>query len=322
MPARLIDDATLRESIRVHGIAGSARHLGINERTIYRRIGKLNVQSPFAPGGLPRIRQTQTFPHRVPLEIRDGVVVVFGDAHYWPGDPPFMHRALVKMLKRFREERQLRAVIANGDMVDMAAISRYPRVNWEHRPKPKQEIEVCQDRLHEVAEAAGRVPKLWPDGNHDARFNLYIARGAPDLEGLKGSQLKDFFGAWQPCWSVLINDGISDYPTFVKHRMRGGIHAIRNNVKQTGTHIITNHLHAANVVAVTDMQKTLYGVDTGCIAEISSPQFLYTEDNPKDWREAFCVLRFKDGNLLPPQLVMRCQYDPQSVTYRDELIKI
>jgi hypothetical protein len=268
---------------------------------------------------MPRagIFQKQQFPHRVPLEVENGIVVVGGDAHFWPDNIPFMHRALIKMLNRFRQQKKLRAVIMNGDMTDFPAISRWPLVNWEKQPTPQEEIEFTQDRMHEISMAAGKVPKFWPAGNHDIRYNMFLAKNVPQMAGIQGMHLKDFYPDWQACWSVMINEDV-----FVKHRFKGGIHAAYNNIQATGVHTITNHLHSAKVTPVTKMRGTLWGVDCGCLAEVSGPQFLYIEDNVRDWREAFCVLSFHDGNLMPPELVLRSESDPDCIIFRGELIQV
>ena len=44
-------------------------------------------------------------------------------------------------------------------------------------------------------------------------------------------------------------------------------------------------------------------MQTGAIADVSGPQFGYTEDNPTAWCSGFAVLTFdKDGRLLMPEL--------------------
>lgn len=288
------------------------------QRRVYELEGKSGVSlvSPLGPGG-SRIKQSQSDHHRIPLTIKDGVVIVFGDAHYWPGDPPIMHRALLKIIKHFRDYKKLRAVIANGDMLDLAAISRWPQVNWEKRPTVINEIECCQDRMQEIVDVSGDAKRIWCAGNHDLRFNNFIAQNASELASVKGIHLKDHFTLWENCWSVLINEN-----TFIKHRIRGGIYAVRNNVLASGLHTITNHLHAAVAFPITNMVGTLWGVDTGCIANVTGAQFLYTEDNPKNWREAFCVLTYNDGELLPPELVLKHESKSDHVIFRGEVIPV
>ncbi len=121
---------------------------------------------------------------------------------------------------------------------------------------------------------------------------------------------------WEPCWSVFINESV-----VVKHRFKGGMHAPHNNTLWAGRTVITGHLHSAKVHPITDYNGTRWGVDTGCLAAADAKAFLdYTEDNPKNWISSFCVLTFRDGRLLPPELVT--VWDEKQVTFRGELIKV
>src|SRR5262249_32282865 len=49
-------------------------------------------------------------------------------------------------------------------------------------------------------------------------------------------------------------------------------------------------------------------------------QFNYMEDQPRNWREAFCVLTFFKGRLLQPELVLA--FDDNHVEFRGEVIMI
>jgi hypothetical protein len=277
------------------------------EKTLKRRIAGADRE-------VSRAYRMDSFPGRSLLNVQNGVVVVAGDAHYWPMEPSLMHLALVHFLKRFSQEKILRAVIMNGDVTDFASISRWPQVDWERRPTIKDEIDVCIDRMHEIATAAGAVPRFWPLGNHDARWSVHLANKVPEFANVQGMHLKDSFPLWEACWSVLINGN-----TLVKHTYRGGEHATSNNIKNAGCHVVTNHLHSAKVTPFTTMAGTLWGVDTGCLADTYGPQFLYLQDSPRNWRCGFAVLTYKDGLLTQPELVL--QWDKDHVQFRGDIVK-
>jgi hypothetical protein len=249
---------------------------------------------------------------RKELEVENGTVIVFSDAHYQPGAPSVGHRALVHFVKKIRPA----VIVANGDMIDGSAISRHPPIGWEDCPTVKEELEVCQERLGEISFAAGKVAKIWPIGNHDARFSTRLAQVAPEFRDVHGTHLKDHFPDWEPCWSLHINDAV-----VVKHRQKGGQHAPFNNTVASGRSIVTGHLHSAKVTPYTDYNGTRYGVDTGCLADTYHPAFQgYLEDNSRDWRQAFAILTFVDGSLLMPELVL--VYGPDSVQFRGEIIDV
>ena len=249
---------------------------------------------------------------RIHTEVNDGVVIVFSDAHFWPGIRTTTFRALLK----FCRELKPKAIICNGDAFDGASISRHPPIGWEHLPTVKDEIKTCKDRLGEIEEVTEGIKRCWTLGNHDFRFETRLATVAPEYAGIKGFHLKDEFPGWAPCWTVQINQDV-----MVKHRMRGGMHATQNNTLWAGRTMITGHLHNPKVAPVTDYNGTRWGVDTGTLAEPEGPQFVdYTEDNPKNWRSAFVVLTFQSGRLLTPELVHK--HDETSVDFRGHVIQI
>jgi hypothetical protein len=236
---------------------------------------------------------------RINVPIENGIAIVFSDAHFWDNNPSTAYRALIKFIKDLKPA----AIIANGDVFDGASISRHGRIGFlEHRPSVIDELNACKAMMDGIEAAAKEVkpsPFLtWTLGNHDSRFETYLAAVAPEYEFVNGFHLKDHFPAWRPCWATWIND------VCIKHRWKGGVHATHNNTLGSGVSMVTGHLHSLKVSGYTDYTGTRYGVDTGTLAEIDGDQFLnYTEDNPKNWRSGFAVLSFWKGKLLPPELV-------------------
>jgi hypothetical protein len=249
---------------------------------------------------------------RKELEVENGTVIVFSDAHYWPGEPSVGHRALVKFCSTLNPA----VIVCNGDAIDGSAISRHPPIGWESCPTVKEELEACQERLGEIEFVAGKATKVWTLGNHDARFETRLAQVAPEFRDVHGIHLHDHFSSWQCGWSLHINNDV-----VIKHRYKGGTHAPFNNTVTSGRSIVTGHLHSAKVTPYTDYNGTRYGVDTGCLANTYHPAFQgYLEDNSRDWRQAFAVLTFVDGSLLMPELVL--VYGPDSVQFRGEIIDV
>lgn len=255
---------------------------------------------------------------RIKLELKNGMCIVFSDAHYWPDMVSTAHKALIKFIKQFRPE----IVVCNGDAFDGSSISRYPRIGWDSKPTVKQEIEAVKERLDEI-EAVSKGKLIWTLGNHDGRYETFLAANSSQYEGVTGFTLKDHFPRWSPAWSLWINDNIQeDIPTVIKHCFKGGIHATHNNTVNAGTHVVTGHLHSLKVTPFSDYNGTRYGVDTGTLANPYGRQFLdYSQDNPKNHRSGFAVLTYKDGVLLPPELVQVFNEEEGTVTFRGAVIK-
>lgn len=253
----------------------------------------------------------------VKLEIEDGVVLVAGDQHYWPGTVPVMHRAYCVLSKRLKPYAQ----IWNGDAFDGSSISRFPSIGWESKPTVKQELDTVQARSAEVIKSAPAAKRVWCAGNHDLRLECRLAAEIPEFRGMQGIHLKDHFPEWTPAWFVTINGG-TDSHTEIRHREKGGIHAGFNNTKESGVTLVTGHDHRAEVLAYNDRRGRRYGVRHGMTADsCRDGQFVnYLEGRTTNWQSAFAMLTYKGGRLLQPELCLK--FDEETVEWRGELIRV
>lgn len=295
------------EMFRKYGGRETARRIDRDQRTVFRRRKSIEQKANVAiPAPSNRSVRPKEYPWRAKLSVKNGTIIVFSDAHYWPGPASLMHRALLLFLKDLKPV----AAIANGDVIDAPTISRWAPIGWEGRPELADEIDAAKERMFEIEKASGRAEKIWNLGNHDARFETRLATVAPEYARIHGVHLQDHFPLWRPAWACWINDAV-----VVKHRFKGGIHAAWNNTIYAGKTMVTGHLHNARVHPFTDYNGTRYGVDTGCIADPDHKCAVdYTEDSPKNWRDAFGIFTFKDGHLMYPELVTRWGED--SVQFR------
>ena len=322
MAAKACSDSDFVALFEQFGPHKTADKLGVFVRSVYSRRSNLEKKigrQITGPEHRSQTRHNVAHPGRINLEVKDGIVISGGDFHYWPGPPSLMHRAFVKLIGELNPV----AIVLNGDVIDAASVSRHPPLGWEKMPTLAEEIEVAQERLHEIATATKKrgVRKIWCAGNHDSRLETRIATVAPELAKLHGVHLKDHFALWEPTWSVCVNDGMdSVIPLVIKHRFKGGNFAPYNNALHAGTHMATGHLHSAKVIAHTDYRGTRFGVDLGCVADPNARTFLYAEDNPKNWREAFGVFTFRGHQMMQPELVLK--WDENSVQFRGEVIKV
>jgi hypothetical protein len=295
-----VADADFIGMIEGIGPAATAAKTGMSIRAVYSRRerleGKIGRQITAPTQTQNATRHAIQHPHRAYLDLKDGVVLIGSDAHYWPNIITTAHRAFV----HFCKELQPKAVILNGDVLDGASISRHPPISWEDRPQLVDEIEACKERLNEIERAAPNAKRVWTLGNHDGRFETRLATVAPEYARVHGVHLKDHFPYWRPAWSAWINGD-----TVVKHRLKGGVHATHNNTVTAGLSMFTGHLHSLKVTPYTDYNGTRFGVDTGTLAGgPQAPQFVaYLEDAPANWRPGFAVGTFHKGRLLWPEVV-------------------
>jgi len=299
-----------------------AQALKIDERAVHRRrrrienetnqplVSQTDLYSPYAA-----FQPIQTSINKVELGVLDQTIIVFSDAHFWPGEYTTAYKGLLWAIKELKPH----AVISNGDAFDGASISRHPPLGWSHTPSVMEELKAVQAHLGEIEETAKAARHncklLFTWGNHDTRFANKLVSQAPQYREVHGFKLQDHLPAWEFAWSV--------WPTkdcIIKHRYKGGIHATHNNTVSAGISIVTGHLHSLKVTPFADYNGNRYGVDTGTLAEPHGAQFDYAEGNPQNHRSGFAVLTFKGGRILWPELVHK--WADGQVEFRGQIINV
>jgi hypothetical protein len=136
--------------------------------------------------GIKYQRDLVTVSHSVRkhLGLLNGTVIVFSDAHFWPGIRSAAFQGLLWAI----EELKPRAVINNGDAFDGASISRFPRIGWDSKPSLIGELKACEASLEEIETAAKKSNSncklIWTLGNHDARFENTLANRVPEFSNI------------------------------------------------------------------------------------------------------------------------------------------
>jgi hypothetical protein len=290
---------------------------GISERRIYHRRDNMEKRGFFLPTVpqpnahfTPRAEPIQrNYAKRHELTLTDGVIIVFSDAHWWPGLPRTLaHDALLLLIRRLKPA----AVIANGDIFDGARISRHEPNGWENRPDVMGELDTVKVFMAEIAKAAKGAALLRTIGNHDIRFDRWLATRVPDYKHLAGMMLRDHLPDWAESWSVEINGD-----AIVKHRWHQGIHGTYNNALKGGRTIVTGHLHRLHATAWTDYNGRRWGIDTGTLSDPDAQAFDYAEDAPKNWGSGFAVLTYRGGVLAPPEF---CEVIGPRAFFRGEVV--
>lgn len=309
MAAKEISDAQIIEAFKLYGSPQRiADELGLSLRRVYSRRNQIEEKYGII---LTSYANDQTKRSKIELprngirQIADveGPVVVFGDAHWWPGQPKSTaHRALLEVIREVKPSM----IVANGDLLDLPTSSRHPPLGYGEQPSHDvaQEIGIAQEYLAEIeALAKPGCLLVYNLGNHCMRFAARIAANAPELAAVKGARLEDHFTAWSMGVSLMVNGNV-----MIKHRPpKGGIHSTWGSIVSSGLDaIVCNHLHALKITPFTSYRsRRAYGVDCGCLSDFGPavPQFQYTEDAPVGWASGFAVLHIeKGGKMLPPEL--------------------
>jgi len=268
--------------------------LGIDPTSVIQRRKWIEEQLQVElPKGRPEVWRAQAHRRHIDWEIENGSIIIGGDAHCWPEIFGVAMTGFVDFSRRFKPEY----TIINGDGLDGAQISRHPRMGWDQRPKVVEELEATKDFYDQILKANPNSKRKRTRGNHDARFDNLFSNRTPEAEGIFGTCLQDHLPGWEEVMSITVNN-----ECVIQHRYRGGIHAIYNNVRDFGCHIITSHRHQQEVKPLTNYMGTWWGADTGCLAPIDHPAFDYTElKRPPNWRSGFLMLTFSKYKLMPPE---------------------
>lgn len=278
-----------------------AKHLAVSVRNIHNRRKAIEDRYDIELKTLIDLRNGAGTPLiKIPNDkVRaianlTGYVVVFSDAHFFPGEKSIGYQALIKVIKQLKPA----LIIANGDILDGATIHGHGPIGWEFPPTLKQELEAVQDAMKGIEKAARGAILHRTIGNHDIRFDRRLAGQVPEYRDISGTSLRDHLPLWNVSWSVMINGN-----TMVKHRINGGIHSGYNNTLKGGISTVTGHTHLLSVSPWSDYTGRRYGVSTGMLADPMDAQFRYAEDNPRPWCQGFAVLRYdSEGMLMPPEL--------------------
>jgi predicted phosphodiesterase len=260
--------------------------------------------------------QGHAYKVRENVTLKDGWLVVFSDAHYWPGEAPVAHEALIMVVKELKPK----LVIANGDVFDGANISRHEPMGWQTLPTVREELDVVKKRLGEIEQASPKSSLLMTVGNHDSRFDRRLATEIPEFKDVSGMRLSNHIPSWPLSYTVLINEDVE--PIFVLHNIKGGVHAPYNNTKSAGCSVITGHLHSQKAQPYSTLLHDWEGIDAGCLADKDHPAFSYAMDRPRDWRSGFVAIRFdKEGRHYPAEFCRVIWRKKESVAiWRSEVI--
>lgn len=230
------------------------------------------------------------------MNIDDGTVVIFSDAHLHPSRGySIAAKALIKLV----EELKPYAIIDNGDLLDFSSISRHDPLGWDDSVTIADELDIGFKFLSELKEKSPSSRCISLQGNHTDRMDKFLVKHCPQFKGLKGFKYSDQLPeGWEYSLSAMINDD-----TIILHQFHGGVHSAYNNVVKSGLNILTGHTHILECKPFTDYKGTRYGIQTGTLADPKeNPFFDYTLGTPLNWQSGFVILTFIHGKLQQPEL--------------------
>ena len=228
------------------------------------------------------------------LPLTDAVIVAFGDAHWRSIKQArsLAHEGLLSALPHLRPTH----LLATGDMMDLAAIGRHGPVMWETRPTVMEEIGAAQTHLADIRDLVPSAECLWLRGNHDDRFDKFLAANAAAFDGMAGTRLEDHFPEWEMHWRINVPGVL-----VAMLAMFGGVMAGRTNTLRGGVSTLSGHTHQLGVTPLNDFTGRRWGIEAGTLADPNWPQFAYTLGNTDKAAPGWVVLTIRGGRMLQPE---------------------
>jgi predicted phosphodiesterase len=165
-PKLFTDVENCRAFVRdVTGQRGKERRASNVDKTLYRKAGKQSDAKIVIPEGASEFKQ--------PIEIKGPCkVLVMGDLHI-----PYHDKRAVETALNYAVKHGCDTLYLNGDCGDYYGISDYDK-DPENRDMPG-ELDV-QEQILDILKPLFKT-KYLKCGNHDARWEKYIFRNAPEL---------------------------------------------------------------------------------------------------------------------------------------------
>lgn len=237
----------------------------------------------------------------IPLsEIPDYTrAVVIGDAHI-----PHEDNNLYLVMK-FMKEKQFDYIFLNGDMIDCEGLSPKFIRNRHTDYTFAEQTERLVDVLSRIRKDSPKAKIIYIYGNHEYRHEAYIRVSAPELMGVKGTTLAEILSLEE--LDIEVQDvGLRENYVEFGDICIGHWDIVRKNAAYTvnallndfGRSIIQGHVHRCAVAQKSLLDRTITGIENGCLCELSPAYRLQA-----NWQHGFTVID-KINNKCYPTLVL------------------
>ena len=180
MPAPAISDEEFIKLWNEHRSPAKIAHaIGLEVSAVYRRRNRLekkhniHLDTNLDYRGYHRetekaklnykLEQTRTHVRRG-INIENGTVFVFSDAHFFPNTESVAYRALLYLIREIQPE----VIVANGDIFDGSSISKFPTIMWSEQPSVLDELKAVVHYMEQIEDATKFKSNLIHTlGNHD-----------------------------------------------------------------------------------------------------------------------------------------------------------
>jgi len=185
---------------------------------------------------------------------------------------PFQHKHTLDFLVALRDAVNPTKVVCIGDSMDANALSR-----WALDPNgmsPLDEYLVAIDFLKKLYDEFPKAQEVI--SNHNERIIKRVTgAGVPSIFVRSYEEIMHYPPGWSIHPYIEIDEVIYEHG-----HSQGGEHAAKNLAKHNGKSTVIGHHHsAAGINFFANRQKMLFGMNVGCLLDISSYAFSYAKDS-------------------------------------------
>lgn len=239
-------------------------------------------------------------------------IVVAGDRQI-----PYQDKDACRLLLKFLRELQPDEYIENGDLLDLATLSKYAQVP-NREEKLEEQLQEGGYVLQDLREAMPNARIRLIEGNHDFRLKSYLINKARELYGLHGRIFREYLqldkqqieyvessnnmARWSGVWLKIPRTEV-----YVGHYNRVSKHSAytaKTLIDDYGVSIVQNHTHRAGFYLKSYVDgRQLFGVENGCLCSMQQPYSQFS-----NWQHAFTILWITDEGRVFPELIWMQNY--------------
>ena len=219
---------------------------------------------------------------------------------------PYHHRKAAAAVNNFLADRgkDVQEVHQIGDFYDFTAVSRWvDGLHAEDGKDLQRELDAGEKWMGDL-NSAYKGLKTRIRGNHDDRLDMYLARKAKGLNGLRALEYDTLTMAAEYGWKTEPEPYKIAPRTVAVHglsvRSKSGYTAHAHLDKLPGN-VIHGHTHRAGLVYRTLGKETRWGMELGTLMDVKLATYL-GPSRAADWQLSIGVL-YVDGRDVVPHLV-------------------
>jgi len=232
---------------------------------------------------IPKSRAKPIKPHFIRGQNK---ILVISDLHLPYHDEKAIEVALLK-----GKAENVNIIILLGDLLDMYQLSQW--VKDPKNPNMATELEICREFLQLLRKEFPDAEIIWKEGNHEARWQTYFYRNAPDVAVLPGMTVYDYMNVEQYGIQVIRDNrpiNVSTLLLYHGHELPRGltnpVNQARGQWLRATANMIAGHGHRTS----THIERSATGQifsnwSIGCLCDLT-PQYA----SINKWNHGFGIL--------------------------------